>query len=167
MLSILLPFKFQNMGSFKNFNHTICKHVFCKENIIFSGHTRTHTHSTAPKADLRNVTEGRNHWLGLFTEWIIIPSWSLYCMCYPTEQTVAGFLVPLADRAASVGLQDLHIGPWCFKLAKARRWHGLYVRACGAGESVFHTRGDRRSPAWARRGETEGGPFWIPSSNSK
>lgn len=65
-------------------------------------------------------------------------------MCYSTEQTVAGLLVLLADRAASVGLWDLHIGPWWFKLSEARRCHWLSVRACGAGENVFHARGDRR-----------------------
>lgn len=69
---------------------------------------------------------------------------SLYCMYYPTKQTVAGLLVLLADRAASVCLWDLHIGPWWFKLSEARRCHWLYVHACGAGENVFHTRGDRR-----------------------
>lgn len=65
-------------------------------------------------------------------------------MCYPTEQTVAGLLVLLADRAASVGLWDLHIGPWWFELSEAKRCHWLYVHACGAGENVFHARGDRR-----------------------
>lgn len=66
-------------------------------------------------------------------------------MYYPTEQTLAGLLVLLADRAASVGLwDDLHIGPWCSKLSEVRRCHWLYVHACGAGENVFHARGDRR-----------------------
>lgn len=74
-------------------------------------------------------------------------------MYYPTDQTVAGLLVLLADRAASVGLWDLHIGPWWFKLSEARRRHWLYVHACEAGENVFHARGDGKgSPVWACEG---------------
>lgn len=110
---------------------------------MFWGPHTFHTVSV-PKKGSNCVTEGPNQWLGLFTEWIIIPSVSLYCMYYPTEQTVAGLLVLLADRAASVGLWDLHIGPWWLKLSEAKRCHWLYVHACGAGENVFHVRGDRR-----------------------
>lgn len=47
-------------------------------------------------------TDGQNRWPGLFSERIIIPSVSPYCTCYPTEQTVAGLLVPLADRGPPV-----------------------------------------------------------------
>lgn len=56
------------------------------------------------------------------------------------------------------GLWDLHIGPWCFKLSEARRHHWLYVHACGAGENVFHARGDGNgSPVWAGEGRQKEG----------
>lgn len=73
-------------------------------------------------------------------------------MYYPTEQTVAGLLVLLADRAASVGLWDLHIGPWWFKLSEARRCHWLYVHACGAGEifSTWEEKDGKREPRVSR-----------------
>ena len=79
------------------------------DRLIYWGHTHTHTHihtflCFCTKGGLNYVTEGQNQCPGLFTEWIIIPSVSLYCMYYPTEQTVSGLLVLLADRAASAGL---------------------------------------------------------------
>lgn len=117
---------------------------FSLQHNLFISFQVTHSTVSALKKDFKCVTDGQNQWQGLFTEWIIIPSVSLYCMYYPTEQTVAGLLVLLADRAASVGLWDLHIGPWWFQLSEARRCYWLYVHACGAGENVFHARGDRR-----------------------
>lgn len=122
---------------------------FFADSFILSGHTHS----------LKCVRGGQNEWPGLFTEWIIIPSVPLYCMYYPSEQTVAGLLVPLA----SVGLRDLHIGPWWFKRSEARRCHWLHVHACGAGENVFHARGDRRQegaprePARGRQKEGRSG----------
>lgn len=65
----------------------------------------THSTVSSPKKDFEYVTEGQNQWPGLFTEWIIIPCMCVCIACInPTEQTVAGLLVLLADRAASEGL---------------------------------------------------------------
>lgn len=60
-----------------------------------------------------------------------------------------------------MGLPDLHIGPWCFEPAEARRGGGATdcgVRACGAGEDDFHARGDRRR---------EGGPAQAPREGDR
>lgn len=124
-------------------------------------------HTNSFSGLFQTVREGQK-WL---TERIIIPSVCLYHMHYPSEQTVAGLFVLLVDRAASAGLWDLHIGPWCFEPSEARRCHWLHVCPCvWKLVKMFSTREEidgEREPRVSRRGETEGGPFWIPSSNSK
>lgn len=82
-----------------------------------------------------------------------------YSLCVPVLHVLSNWAnscrAPCPARRqgpASVGLWDLHIGPWCFEPAEARRGGGATdcgVRACGAGENDFHARGDRRR---------EGGP---------
>lgn len=97
----------------------------------------------------------------------IIPAFASSVACFvqvskqlqPPYESPPSF-VPRSPHGGGL-LPDLHIGPMVLGGAADSG-------ACGAGE-MFSTREelDGRKRASRSRGETEGGPFWIPSSNSK
>lgn len=100
-------------------------------------------------------------WTGHLTEWMRVDDYSPCVLVLHVLSEWAHSCRAL-HAACRQGRQcgPLRSAYWPMVLCSATRRRGPRAHACGAGEDVFHTRGDRRregAPAWAGEGRQKEG----------